>query len=152
MPSGISEGLIYLIPKGDEVSLDLKKWRPITLLNTTYKILAKALENRLQKVLDVIIYDSQTRFLQERSIMDNIFVFWEMTALAKTMKQDLVVLFLDFEKAYDRVDWMFLQQVMGKMGFQHIWIEGTTATYQEATSQVLVIGENGPWFTISRSV
>ena len=148
MPSGISEGLIYLIPKDEEISLDLKKWRSITLLNRTYKILAKTLGNRLQKVLDVIIHGSQAGFLQERSIMDNIFVFWEMTALVKTMKQGFVVLFFYFEKAYDRVDWIFLQQVMRKMGFQHGWIKGTATTYQEEPSQVLVAGEKGPRFTI----
>ena len=107
MPNFLSEGLIYLIPKGEGISEDIRKWRPITLLNTSYKIFAKMLSFRLQKVLSKVIHVSQTGFMKDRSIVDNVFTFWETTALAVKKKQNLAVLLLDFEKAYDRVDWNF---------------------------------------------
>ena len=78
MPQEWTEGLIYLIPKGDGPLHDIRKWRPITLLNVVYKILAKTIARRLQPFLPQLIHDSQTGFLQERSIFDNIFLFWEM--------------------------------------------------------------------------
>ena len=102
-----NEGMIYLIPKVEGVVDDIKKWRPITILNTIYKVYAKLLAIRLQPFLPHIIHKNQTGFIQERSIFDNIFMFWEMIAVAEETKQDLAILLLDFEKAYDRVDWKF---------------------------------------------
>ena len=75
MPNQLAEGLIFLIPKGDGPSNDIKKWRPITILSTTYKILAKAVSLRLQPLLTSLIHVSQTGFIKERSILDIIFTF-----------------------------------------------------------------------------
>ena len=71
MPMFLSKGLIYLIPKIKGVLEDIHKWRLITLLNTSYKIFAKLLSFRLQELQPKIIHESQTRFMWERSIMDN---------------------------------------------------------------------------------
>ena len=59
---------------------------------------------RIQAVLPLVIHASQTGFIKERSILDNIFTFWEMPTIASKTPQDLAVILLDFEKAYDRVD------------------------------------------------
>jgi hypothetical protein len=152
MPSKLGEGLIFLIPKLEGPSDDIKKWRPITILSTTYKILAKAISLRLQPMLSQLIHVSQTGFLKERSILDNIFTFWETTAIALKSKQDLAVLFLDFEKAYDRVDWQFLQGTLLHLGFEWNWVKGIAALYSSATSRVLLAGDKGPSFQLSRSV
>ena len=152
MPMSVSEGLIYLIPKAEGVSEDIRKWRPITLLNTSYKIFAKLLSSRLQELLPNIIHVSQTGFMRERSIMDNIFTFWEATAAATKNKQHLAVLLLDFEKAYDRVDWNFLEGTMYRMGFGIPWIKGISCLYRNAQSQVLLAGGVGSRFNITRSV
>ena len=117
MPQKWKEGLICLIPKGDVVTDEVKGWRPITLLNTIYKIYAKLLALRLQPFLPEIVHDSQTGFMQERSIFDNVFLFWELTGMAMKNKEDLAVLLLDFEKAYDRVDWDFMEGSFLRLGF-----------------------------------
>ena len=83
MPAEWNEGMIYLIPKLEGVVDDIKKWRPITLLNTVYKVYAKLLATRLQPFLPHIVHKTQTGFIQERSIFDNIFMFWEMIAIAQ---------------------------------------------------------------------
>ena len=75
MPSEMSEGLIFFIPKSDGISVDIKKWRLITILNTIYKILAKAISLRLKPFLTYIIHSSQKGFVKERGIFDNIFTF-----------------------------------------------------------------------------
>ena len=110
MPESFTEGFIYMIPKGEGPSDDMRKWRPITILNTVYKIYAKAWSVRIRAVLPLIIHPSQTRFIKERSILDNIFTFW-------ITNQDLAVILLDFEKAYDRVDWIFLEGTLQRFGF-----------------------------------
>ena len=73
------------------------------------KIYAKLLAMRLQIFLIDIIHNIETRFLQDRGILDNIFLFWEAVAISQEMKEDLAILLLGFEKAYDRVDWSFFR-------------------------------------------
>ena len=77
---------------------------PITILNSAYKILAKALSLRLHPMLEHLIHAIQTRFVKERSVLDNIFTFKEAVSLAQLQAHLIAVLLLDFEKAYDRVD------------------------------------------------
>ena len=78
-------------------------------MNTIYKIYAKLLALRLQPFLPDIVHESQTGFTQERSIFYNVFLFWELTWIATKNKEGLEVLLLDFEKAYDKVYWDFME-------------------------------------------
>ena len=96
-----------MVPKTEGVVDDIKKWRLITSLNTIYKVYAKLLAIRLQPFLPHIVHKNHTSFIHERSIFDNIVLFWEMITIVQETKQDLTILLLDFEKAYDRVDWNF---------------------------------------------
>ena len=73
MPAYLSSGMIFLIPKGEGPSEDIRKWRPITILSTAYNILAKTINLRLQPMLNQLIHDSQTGFVKDCSILDNIF-------------------------------------------------------------------------------
>ena len=140
-----------MIPKSDAQCDEVSKRRPITLLNVVYKIMAKTIAVRLRPVLPSIIHDTQCGFLQDRSIFDNIFLFWEMVALAQQHKQ-LAILLLDFEKAYDKVDWDFLEALLSRLGFPTAWIKGVSSLYMHASSSVLFAGEYGTLFPISRSV
>ena len=99
-----------------------------------------------------IIHASQTGFIKQRSIFDNIFTFWEATSLAMKQNQKLAVLLLDFEKAYDRVDWNFLEGTMLCLGFDKSWIFGISALYRNAYSRVILAGDVGNSFLITRSV
>ena len=134
MPETISEGMIFLIPKGDRNLEDIKQWRPITLLNTIYKIFAKALALRLQPILNEVIHVTQTGFIGERSIFDNLFIFWESMAAARHSHESLAIILLDFEKAYDRVDWDFLHGTLLRLGFPKEWVNGVSALYKTAHS------------------
>ena len=87
MPQEWNEGLIYMIPKTNGQLEELRNWRPITLLNVIYKILAKMIARRLQPYLSELIHDSQTGFIQERSIFDNIFLFWKWWLLLKCISK-----------------------------------------------------------------
>ena len=67
-------------------------------------------------------------------------------------QQPLVLMLLDFEKAFDRVSWTFLQAAMNKLGFNNTFIRWTTSLYQEAESVVLVNGQHSPAFSLERAV
>ena len=90
-------------------------------------------------MLGELIHDSQISFVKECSILDNIFTFWEATALAKLRHEEMAILLLDFEKAYDRVDWSFLEGTLARFGFEE-WIRGVATLYRTASSQVLMAG------------
>ena len=130
----------------------IQHWCPSTILNSIYKILAKTSSLRLRPILDNLIHATHTGFVKERSILDNIFTIWEAVSLARLEESPLAVLLLDFEKAYDRVDWGFLEETMLCMGFQNSWIRGVAAMFKTAHSQVLLAGDKGDRFSISRSI
>ena len=67
-------------------------------------------------------------------------------------KEDLVISLLDFEKAYDRVHWDFLEEAMRRLGFPEAWIIAVSALYRLAYSSILVAGGRGRRFPMSRSV
>ena len=75
MPSSFNEGLIYLIPKSEKVSHEIRQWRPITILNLVYKKFANILVQRVKPFLGDIIQTNQTGFMEHRSIMDNVILF-----------------------------------------------------------------------------
>ena len=83
--------------------------------------------------------------------MDNVFTFWEMSAIAQSCHEDLAILFLDFEKAYDKVDWSFLHEVMLRMGFSQKWMKGIVALYLNAHSRLLLSGDVEQCFQLSCS-
>lgn len=118
-PNEVNDTTLVLIPKKDHVD-DPKDLRPIALCNVLYKILAKVLANRLQKILPGVISEEQSAFVPGRNITDNVLVAFELIHYMKCKNsgQDgLVALKLDISKAYDRVSWRYLQDRMSIMGF-----------------------------------
>ncbi len=99
-----------------------------------------------------LIHGSQIAFIQDRCILDNIFTFHQAVDWARATGTPLALLFLDFEKAYDRVDWSFLEGTLLRMGFAPEWIAGIAAMYRSASSAITIGGFTGRSFEISRSV
>ena len=96
-------GLLTLIPKKDKNSLYIKNNRPLTMLNTDYKILAKLLATRLKNVLPHLIGQQQTGFMEGRSIEDSIMKTMEVVARTRSRKEQAVIMIIDFEKCFDMV-------------------------------------------------
>lgn len=150
-PNGVTCGVLTLLHKGGNRNL-LTNWRPIALLNVSYKIYAKALQLRLQPVLSEIIGDDQSAFLHGRFILDNIMLTHETIDWARHSQHDLIFLKLDFRKAYDRVDWTFLFDAMAKLGFPDGFVQMVKLLFKEASNHVNVNGRLSPAFPINRGV
>ena len=96
--------IIKLIPKKDAEPLYVKKWRPITLLNTDYKIAAKAIANRIKAVLPKLISNDQTGFMKGRFIGENTRLIDGIIQYAARHNAPGLLLFIDFEKAFDSLE------------------------------------------------
>ena len=115
-PSG-RRGIISLIPKSGKDILELKNWRPIILLCVEYKILAKAIANRIKSTLTSIISSSQSGFMAGRNITQNIRKIIDTIDLAKQRKMDGLLLTIDFMKAFDRVEYNSLYEILKWFNF-----------------------------------
>ena len=103
--------------------------------------ITKIVARHLTPLLPQLIHPFQTGFIRNRSILDNLFSFQEAIALAKYTNNKVVVVLLDFKKAYDRVCQKFLEIVMGKLGFQESWIKGIARLYRNANNCVSLASE-----------
>lgn len=100
----INEGLqSFIISKTGTRSL-LNNYRPILVLTSTYKVASKTLANRVQGYLLWWIRPTQIGFVKDKSILNNVFLTYESMQWAKESKYDLMILLLDFEKEYDRMN------------------------------------------------
>ena len=123
-PACLNDTLLVLIPKVSNPTL-LSQFRPISLCNVFYKIASKVLANRLKVILPDIISHNQSEFIPGRMISDIIILAYELTHFLQNKrsgKNGYAALKLDMSKAYDRVEWCFLQDMMRKMGFERRWI------------------------------
>lgn len=113
--------LIAKVPNPETVT----QFRPIALCNFTYKIISKILANRLKPILAQIITLQQSAFIPGRQIQDNILLAHEAFHALKLRKKTKVYemgLKLDMNKAYDRIEWDFVNEVLLKMGFDQSWV------------------------------
>jgi hypothetical protein len=147
----LNTGTLCLIPKGGDKT-NLRNWRPITLLGSIYKCIAKLLASRIQPMLTQLVRANQTCFMKGRSIIDNVFLAIELMEWALETKQPMVMLLLDFEKAYDRVEWSFLEGTLYKLGFVAIWVKWIKSLYTDSWCSVGVNGQNSSPFKLTRSI
>jgi len=122
------------------------------LVGSMYKILAKVLANRLRSVIGLVISESQSAFIKGRQILDDILVTNEIVDEARKFNKELILFKVDFEKAYDTVDWGYLDDVMSKMGFSSLWRKWIKECVCTATTSVLVNGSPTDEFPLGRGL
>ena len=145
-------GIITLIPKKDKIRILLKNWRPITLLNTDYKILTKCLAFRLNKVLPSIIDLDQTGFLKGRYIGENIRTISDLIDYTSLRQQPGIILLLDFEKAFDTIKWSFILDSLKLFNFGPDFIQWVKIIYTNTESTVINHGSTAGFFKLHRGI
>ena len=107
---------LVLIPK-EKNPLSMERFHPISLCNTSYKILTKILATRMKKIMAKIISKTQGVFIAGRQIMDNIIIVQEAIHSILECKQQGMAIKLDMENTFNRVNQFFLFEIMLRMGF-----------------------------------
>ena len=110
-------GIISLVQKKDKALNELKNWRLITLFNCNYKIASQAIASRLKFVLSDLIDHDQTGFQKGRSIAENICLINNVTSYTHLKDLPGLLLFIDFEKTFDTIEWTFLRKALEHFGF-----------------------------------
>ena len=139
----INHTFITLIPKVKNPER-VSEFRPISLCNVIYKVVSKVIANRLKPLLNSIISETQSAFIADRLITDNVLIAFESLHHMKTCcsgKTGFMALKLDMSKAYDRVEWAFLEKILLKMGFQNSWVSLIMECITTVSYSILVNGE-----------
>ncbi|CAM5102951.1 unnamed protein product [Natator depressus] len=116
LPLSCRRAVLALLPKKGDLR-DLRNWRPVSLLSTDYKMVAKAISLRLGSVLADVIHPDQTYTVPDRSIFDNLFLVRDLLELGHRNGLSFALLSLDQEKAFDRVDHGYLLSTLQAFGF-----------------------------------
>lgn len=125
MPAGWNDTIIALIPKVKQPK-KVTDLRPVSLCNVLYKVVSKVSSNRLKQLLVDIISPTQSAFVPGQLISDNILIAYEMTHYVRNKRKGKVgyaAIKLNMSKAYDRVEWDFLRDIMLRLGFQSRWVD-----------------------------
>ena len=142
--------LSLLYKEGDRK--DVKNWRPISLLCTDYKILAKTLANRLRQVLASVIHIDQTCSVPGRTIHNNLFLTRDIIRYTNHKRYKGYILTVDQEKAFDRVDRSMLFKVLKKMNFGEKFLNWLNILYADPKVALYVNGHIGETFSTTRGV
>jgi hypothetical protein len=143
--------ILSLLPKEGDLKL-LKNWRPISLLCADYKIMTKALANRLAKSLEKILESSQTCSVPNRSIFSNLFLVRDLIEYTNQKNSQGFILSIDQEKAFDKLDRNFLYKVLQRFNLGSNFILAIKQSLKNTQSIVINNGFMSQPFQISRGV
>ncbi|CAL8176297.1 unnamed protein product [Prunus armeniaca] len=117
LPEHLNDTLIALVPKVER-PLNMTQLRPISLCNTLYKVVSKILVSRLRRIMTKMVSPTQVSFVPGRHIVDNIVIAQEMLHKFKVAKgqKGFIAWKIDLSKAYDRLSWCFIREVLCEIG------------------------------------
>ena len=146
------QGVISLIPKKNNNLELLRNWRPVSILNVDCKILTKAIALRLEKVLPKIISSSQSGYVKGRYIGESIRLIKDLMDFTKEKDLPGIAVFLHFEKAFESIEWDFLQLCLQSFNFGPQIKRWVSIFYNKLTSCILNNGYASNYFFLERGV
>ncbi|KAJ0575381.1 putative RNA-directed DNA polymerase [Helianthus annuus] len=148
---GCNPSFVALIPKVSDPQ-NFGDYRPISLISSMYKILSKILSNRLKRVMDGVISQTQSAFVGGRNILDSPLIVSETISWAKKNKKKIMIYKVDFQRAYDSLNWKFLFKMMKFMGFPEQWIGWINGCLKSGRGSVLINGSPTGEFSFKRGL
>jgi hypothetical protein len=144
------QGLITCIPKEGKAKHFLRNWRPITLLNVDFKIASACIANRIKPILRNIISETQNGFIKGRCIGECTRLLYDL--IDKLEEGDIpgLLLLIDFEKAFDTVEWSFIEQTLQSYGFGPSLQQWIKVFYCDIRSAVTNNGHVSELFSLGR--
>jgi hypothetical protein len=149
----LNHTFITLVPKKMQPVVP-QDFRPISLCNVIYKLIAKSLANRLKPHLPNYIDHSQAAFIENRHISSNIVITKEIvhSFSLKSWKQHVFLIKLDLAKAFDRLEWNFIDAALSRLGLPSYFVRLIHACFSASTFSILVNGEPTTSFSPSRGI
>ena len=151
-PQTTSRGILSLMEKENRNLLELKNWRPLSLLNTIFKLLSKILAIRLNKILPDLIHSDQTGFRKGMGIADNLIELVTMLQEIENGSDPYLLLSFDILKAFDRVEWNVLWKIMYKYGFSEKYVQMVGKLFVDIQSCTVNLGYSSKYMDITRSL
>jgi hypothetical protein len=142
---------VVLIPK-KAGAIEIKDFRPISLVGSMYKIISKVLANRMKGVLGGLLSQSQNAFIQGRQILDSVLIASECVDSRVRDGIPGVLCKLDLEKAYDHVNWDFLLALLHRCGFLETWRKWIHFCISTVRFSIMINGSSCGFFESSRGL
>ena len=146
------QAVITLIEKKRKDRLLLKNWRPISLVNVDAKIMSKVIATRIKNVLPNIIHHNQTGYVKDRHIGETVRSVFDVMDLALKENVPGLLIFIDFQKAFDSLEWNFLLNCQEAFNFGPDFIRWVKTFYKNIQSCVINNGLMSEYFTLERGV
>ncbi|CAI5948882.1 unnamed protein product [Closterium sp. NIES-65] len=149
-PAALEAVTVLLHKKGAKDQV--QNYRPITLLNSTYKLVARVLANRMRKVLHKVISEEQYGFLPGRRLADGVSLIADIVDAAKCKNADWYLLLVDFQKAFDSVSREYLFGTIKRMGFPRKFVRWCEGLHAGSTTRLLLNGWLGEPVAVKKGV
>ena len=149
--SRFSDGWMCPIHKKKDKK-DIANYRPITLLNTDYKLFTKALSTRVQMVAPKLLHPDQAGFMKDRSIQDQVRLLDIILPYAEKIALDGAIVALDQEKAYDKIDHAYMWKTLENANIPISMVNTIKSLYTNAHTSVMINGYLSAPFLITRGV
>ena len=117
LSQSVTNGTITCIPKSGKMRDLLKNWRPLTLLNGTYKFLSAMISERVKKVLELLISNDQTGFISNRFIGENTRLLFDIINCTEVEEIPGLLIIVDYAKAFDTIEWNFIDECLRLFNF-----------------------------------
>ena len=150
LTDSLTQGLITCLPKPGKPRNLIKNWRPISLLNTTYKLLSLCITNRLREILCRVISSEQKGFLKGRIISDCTRLIYDLIYSCQSTDTEGLILLIDFEKAFDSLSWKFIHETLKKINFGKNFIKWIKLFPNNTKSRIILNGHLSEPFTLER--